>query len=52
MSAWSARAPPGTSRLPRLSTLTSWPAASARFTHERLMMPVPPMNRTFIRAAI
>ena len=50
MSAWTTSAPSGSGRvlvLPRLSTVSSIPAATARAAHAELMMPVPPMNRTF-----
>ena len=43
MSPCSARAPSGAGRLPRLSTVTSWPSASERRTHAVLITPVPPM---------
>jgi hypothetical protein len=53
MSACSTSAPGGTGlieALPRLRTVRSWPAATARQAHAELMIPVPPMNK--IRSAV
>ncbi len=52
MSARIDRAPWGTGLLPRLRTKTSHPRRSASFAASSEMLPVPPMNKTFMRSKL